>query len=495
MTQEQLIRDYINKEIKESVVIGEDNRYERILNEANGLDYEWMDRYDFPVMEVEKKKAKFYFAYPEEKIKEMGKHIAESFLHGFISQNRDIANRKRVRLHYQTGMEALVKQVNDELKSHGLMPVIIRPGSMADRSSEIPSLNGIDEEKIVEWYGEAFEYYKNEMKDICGMIGIIEFGQPDNATDMTDSMKLMLGRRMIEDRYVKPGELSFCKVAFPHPEIGKEFEKIFDDVMDMNLENSEEFEIIQQTLIDALDQCQFVRIEGKGENQTNMEVWMKPIVDGKNQTNFMNCGGDLNIPYGEVFTTPKLTGSCGLLHIPDIYLQNTYFHNLKLWFQDGEIVDYSSEYEGKEGKKVVKEKLLNPHDSLPIGEFAIGTNTRAFRICKKYHLESKLPILIYEKMGPHIAVGDPCYRGAEDEAVFNLLDGKEIVAKTNERTEKNVPDTEKYVFKHIDITLPYDEVKTMYGYSESGEKIEFLKDGKFILKGTEKLNDGMKGEE
>ena len=41
-------------------------------------------------------------------------------------------------------------------------------------------------------------------------------------------------------------------------------------------------------------------------------------------------------------------------------------------------MDYSSEYEGKEGKKVVKEKLLNPHDSLPIGEFAIGTNTREF---------------------------------------------------------------------------------------------------------------------
>ena len=62
MTQEQLIRDYINKEIKESVEIGEDNRYERILNEANGLDYEWMDRYDFPVMEVEKKeKSKILF--------------------------------------------------------------------------------------------------------------------------------------------------------------------------------------------------------------------------------------------------------------------------------------------------------------------------------------------------------------------------------------------------------------------------------------------------
>lgn len=221
---------------------------------------------------------------------------------------------------------------------------------------------------------------------------------------------------------------------------------------------------------------------------------MKPILDRKRQTNFMNCGGDLNIPYGEVFTTPRLEGSSGLLHIPDIYLQNTQFHNLKLWFKDGEIVDYSSEYDGKEEKDIVQKKLLSPHTSLPIGEFAIGTNTRAFRICKKYHLESQLPILIYEKMGPHIAIGDPCYRGAEEETVFNLLDGKEIVAKTNERTEKNVPDTQKYVFKHIDITLPYDEVKTMYGYDECGNKIEFLNDGKFVLEDTEKLNDGMKGE-
>ncbi len=117
-----------------------------------------------------------------------------------------------------------------------------------------------------------------------------------------------------------------------------------------------------------------------------------------------------------------------------------------------------------------------------------------FHICKKYHLESQLPILIYEKMGPHIAIGDPCYRGAEDEPVFNLLDGKEIVAKTNERTERAVSDAQKYVFKHIDITLPYDEVKTMYGYDECRNRIEFLNNGKFVLKGTEKLNEGMEGE-
>lgn len=494
MTQEQLVKNYIENEIKVSVQIGEDNLYERILYGANDSDYAWLDQYDFSVLEEEKRKADFYFRYPKEKMQQMGKQIAEAFLHGFISQNRDRADRKRVRLHYQVGMEALVLQVSKELKSHGLTPIIIKPGAMKENPDEIPSTEGIKEEQIVAWYESVFEKYREQMQDICGMIGIVEFGQPEKTMNMDDRMKLMRGRRMVEDKYVKPGELSFCKVAFPNPAIGNEFENIFDDVMEMNLEISDEFEVIQQTLIDALDQCEFVRIEGKGNNQTNMEVWMQPILDGKTQTNFMNCGGDLNIPYGEVFTTPRLEGSSGLLHIPDIYLQNTQFHNLKLWFQDGEIIDYSSEYDGKEGKDIVRDKLLSPHTSLPIGEFAIGTNTRAFRICKKYHLEPQLPILIYEKMGPHIAIGDPCYRGAEDEPVFNLLDGKEIIAKTNERTEKNISDAQKYVFKHIDITLPYDEVKTMYGYDQCGNKIEFLNDGKFVLKGTERLNKGMEGE-
>ena len=41
---------------------------------------------------------------------------------------------------------------------------------------------------------------------------------------------------------------------------------------------------------------------------------MQRIENREQQTNFMNCGGDLNIPYGEVFTTPQLKGTNGLLH-------------------------------------------------------------------------------------------------------------------------------------------------------------------------------------
>ena len=99
--------------------------------------------------------------------------------------------------------------------------------------------------------------------------------------------------------------------------------------------------------------------------------------------------------------------------------------------------------------------------------------------------------MIYEKMGPHLAIGDPCYKGAEEEPVYNLLDGKEITAKYNEKTRNGKTEKEKYVQKHIDITIPYDEISALYGYTEYGEKIFILKDGKFILPGTDKLNHGM----
>lgn len=67
----------------------------------------------------------------------------------------------------------------------------------------------------------------------------------------------------------------------------------------------------------------------------------------------------------------------------------------------------------------VRENVLANHETLPIGEFAIGTNTAAYAMAREYHIEGKLPILIAEKTGPHFAVGDTCYSWAEDTPVYN----------------------------------------------------------------------------
>ena len=488
--QIEKIRQYIEAEIQESVET-EQNKYLRILKKANPHDLEWMNEYGKEVTESEKETAVFYFSYPKEKICRMAEHITDAFFHGFTSQNRERGERKRVRLFYRIGQEALAVQVAHCIEEKGLLPVVIDPVLERRIEKEQFDTDSVAKEALIDLYEQVFYRYQKETADVCGMIGIGEFGEKEKKRKGNLQKQIEIARRKVEEQYVRPSELSFCKVVFPSLEIGKQFQHIFDEIFEMNLEQSEEFEKIQQILIDGLDQCLWVRIIGKKPNQTYLDVQMQRIENREQQTNFMNCGGDLNIPYGEVFTTPQLKGTNGLLHIQDIFLQDRKYHNLKLWFEDGEIVDFSCEEDGRETKGPILESLFYPYETLPVGEFAIGTNTLAFRICKKYQLEDQLPILIYEKMGPHLAIGDPCYKGAEEEPVYNLLDGKEITAKYNEKTRDGKTEKEKYVQKHIDITIPYDEISALYGYTEYGEKIFILKDGKFILPGTDKLNHGM----
>lgn len=126
-----------------------------------------------------------------------------------------------------------------------------------------------------------------------------------------------------------------------------------------------------------------------------------------------------------------------------------------------------------------------------MGEFAIGTNTAAYVMGRKYGIEDKLPILIAEKTGPHFAVGDTCYSHGEDVAVFNP-DGKEIVARDNEISilRKDEEKKEQAYFQcHTDITIPYDELGRLYGVTPEGEEVDIIVEGRFVLAGTEMLNE------
>ena len=269
----------------------------------------------------------------------------------------------------------------------------------------------------------------------------------------------------------------------------EQFCDVFNDVFALNLVNSEPYERMQQIIIDALDKCEKVRVLGCGDNRTDMSISMSEMDDPQSQTVFLNCGGDLNIPHGEVFTTPVLRDTQGIWHVPDIYLGGQYYRDLILIFDDGRITDYSCQNYDNESKsrEYVESHLLFPYESLPIGEFAIGSNTRAYKIAINHDLFSRLPILLAEKMGPHIAIGDPCFARGEDVPIYNLYDKKEMVARYNEITCKKDTD-DVYTNKHIDITLPYDQIRLLAGYTRDGQEIQIIKDGRFVLKGTELLN-------
>ena len=184
-------------------------------------------------------------------------------------------------------------------------------------------------------------------------------------------------------------------------------------------------------------------------------------------------------------------GTNGILHVRETFLGGLKYTNLKLTFKDGYIVEYSCKNfdNDDENKKYIEENLLFPHKTLPMGEFAIGTNTLAYVYAKKHNILDVLPVLIIEKMGPHFAIGDTCFTFEEDKPVHNPLDNKEIIARENEKTaQRKTNPNEAYTFRHIDITLPYESIEFIAAVTKDGSPIDIIRDGKFVVEGTEELN-------
>lgn len=127
-----------------------------------------------------------------------------------------------------------------------------------------------------------------------------------------------------------------------------------------------------------------MRITGREGNETDLTVHLHTLNNPSRETNFENCVSDVNIPLGEVFTSPVLEGTKGLLHVKEVYVREYLFKDLRLEFEDGRVTEFScGNFDS--GKELVKQVILNGHSWLPLGEFAIGTNTAAYAMAKIQH--------------------------------------------------------------------------------------------------------------
>jgi hypothetical protein len=193
----------------------------------------------------------------------------------------------------------------------------------------------------------------------------------------------------------------------------------------------------------------------------------------------------VNIPVGEVFTSPVLEGTNGVLHVKKVYINGLLYENLRFEIKDGIIEGGTTT---NLPKSAVEENIMYHHTFLPMGEFAIGTNTTAYAVACEYDLFDRFPILIAEKTGPHFAFGDTCYSN-EEEVHYVNPDGKEMVAKENTYSMKRFTNpAEAYFFCHTDITIPYEEIGVIEAVLPDGKTVELLKDGRFVLSGCEELN-------
>ena len=86
----------------------------------------------------------------------------------------------------------------------------------------------------------------------------------------------------------------------------------------------------------------------------------------------------------------------GILHLKETFLKQLKFVDLNLKFKDGYVEDYScgNFKKTEDNRKYIEENLLFPHKTLPIGEFAIGTNTQAYMMAKKFDILLIKPVSV-----------------------------------------------------------------------------------------------------
>lgn len=493
-----------------------------IIMDSDLTDLRYLYQYGEYVSDSERRLAAFMASLPEETIEKMAHTYTEGYRRGFEVMGRDLSKKKTVVVEYQLGFERMIRRAVEQFRSLGLEPVCYRAAveSLNRRSNGKRGYYGTSANRQYDYdhrydsalyMGNAFKERKlsilktayEEYKDLAAMCAgpaVVEtFGEEEfepvnkkTAFSLNDhqqelTLSYATASRQIVNQYMPGDETSFTIIAFPRPEIGSDFEEIFKETIRINTLDYDTYQKIQQTLIDALDQAEYVRITGREGNETNLTVYLHTLNDPSRETNFENCVSDVNIPLGEVFTSPVLEGTKGLLHVKEVYVREYLFKDLRLEFEDGRVTEFScGNFDS--GKELVKQVILNGHSWLPLGEFAIGTNTAAYAMAKKYNIGSKLPILIAEKTGPHFAVGDTCYSFAEDSPMYNP-DGKEVIARDNEISLLRKEDMSRAYFScHTDITIPYNELGDITAVKADGSEILLIQAGRFVLPGTEELN-------
>lgn len=495
------------------------DRLVNIVMESDLQDDRYLYYYGEHITDNEIRTAHYMRSLPQETVARMAQTFTEGYRQGFIAAGIDLSKKETVGIRYNIGFERVIRESVRLFEKMGLVPVIFKQSNtravgvcttpankqyMYDhRFDDALYLNkALIKEKLAH-VEKAFEAHRELAGKFAGPALMEVFGEklfvpqkkPESLSYTPEQQKLSVGYRrdyaLIQSRYIKEEERSFTIIAFPIPEIGDDFEQIFTETIKLNTLDMELYRKIHQALIDALDQGDRVRITGRGANQTDLTVKLHELRDPQMETNFENCLADVNIPVGEVFTSPVLKGTNGVLHVTKVYLNGLRYEDLRMEFEDGMITGYSCSNYGSEEENIsyIRENVLYNRETLPMGEFAIGTNTTAYKMGRKYGIEAKLPILIAEKTGPHFAVGDTCYAMSEDVVLHNP-DGKEIVAKENEYSALRHTDIEKaYVNCHTDITIPYDELGDIVVLTKDGGEIALIREGKFVLAGTEILND------
>ena len=484
------------------------------------------------VTEEELGTARLLASLPEEEIERMAESFTKGYLDGFALTGKDVSKKSVVGCYLPLGFERFLRAAVRRFEAAGLQTVIgrhpvhllakktaanIRPGFYGACSRQYEYDH---REDLALFWGDKLRSAKlRALKEACssqkdvlaafsGHACVETFGisapalcecpaRPVYSAHQREvSRAYAYEAHEILREYMPDEETSFTIIAWPTPSVAGEakerYREIFEHFIRINTLPADKWRRIQQCLADAMDRARWIEVRGVTGNDTDIRVMLHTLSDPEKETNFENCLADVNIPVGEVFTSPVLKGTDGTIHAGYVYIGGCLFEDLKIRFEDGRVAEYScrSGADPEEGRALIRRLIFKDRERLPLGEFAVGTNTEAYAAAGRYGIADRLPVLIAEKTGPHFAVGDTCY-AYEEEIVSCNPDGKRITARENECSALRHTQPDKAYFQvHTDITLPYEDIASVAAVGEDGRTV-IIENGRFVLPGTEELNHAL----
>ena len=224
---------------------------------------------------------------------------------------------------------------------------------------------------------------RHELARMKKMNAYIAVRGSHNVTELadvpTDKMKLIGNKmRRVQDQRVK--RTKWVVLRWPTPSMaqlaGMSTEAFEDFYFDVCTLDYRKLQPGMKTLKALMEKTNRVEIKGPGTHLTFSIKGIPAVI----------CGGDRNIPDGEVFTAPVKESVEGRItfNAPSIY-QGTAFDGVQLEFRRGKIV---------EAKSNETEKLNKILDSdvgaRYIGEFSLGFNPRVFQPMRDILFDEKI---------------------------------------------------------------------------------------------------------
>jgi aminopeptidase len=223
----------------------------------------------------------------------------------------------------------------------------------------------------------------HELARIRKMDAYIAVRGSNNITELSDvpakQMQLMAKRmRPVQDQRVK--KTKWVVLRWPTPSMAQlagmsteAFEDFYFEVCTLDYRKLQPGMKALKALMERTDR---VEISGAG---TDVRFSIKGIPA-------VICGGDRNIPDGEVFSCPVKNSvqGCVTFNAPSIY-QSTGFDGIRLEFRDGKIVDATSNHTEKLNKI-----LDSDAGARYLGEFSLGFNPHVLQPMRDILFDEKI---------------------------------------------------------------------------------------------------------